>query len=124
MALAVGLGAFGAHALEQRLELLGTTDTWQTAVNYQALHALALLIIGAITISGKDMVASRFGSIAGWLLIIGNFCFSYSLYHLALFPTQTWIGPITPLGGLLMILGWLSVVVVGGALANAERAQA
>ncbi len=101
-ALAVILGAFGAHALRARIspELL---DTFETGVRYQMYHALALLAVGfVISRSGPSTLLSA----AGWLLIAGTLIFSGSLYLLALTNIK-WLGAITPLGGVAFILGWL-----------------
>jgi len=98
-ALAVVLGAFGAHALKERLEP-DELDVWRTAVQYQALHALALLAVGALGArTGR-------GAAAGWAFLAGSVLFSGSLYGLAL-GGPTFLGPITPLGGLAFVLGWL-----------------
>jgi uncharacterized membrane protein YgdD (TMEM256/DUF423 family) len=94
---AVALGAFGAHALKARLgaEALGW---WQTAVQYQMWHALALVALG-----GSGLPALR---LPAWLLGGGAFLFSATLYAMAL-GAPHWLGAITPLGGAAMILGWL-----------------
>ncbi|MDG1499152.1 MAG: DUF423 domain-containing protein [Planctomycetota bacterium] len=118
MALAIGLGAFGAHSLKARLSLLDSTGIWQTAVTYQAWQALGLVLLGAVTIGSQDRLLPTAGRITGWLLIAGSFLFSASLYALALHPSETWLGPVTPIGGLLMILGWLGFASLGGALKN------
>jgi uncharacterized membrane protein YgdD (TMEM256/DUF423 family) len=72
-------------------------EVWRTAITYQWYHALALLA------AGQSLNVGR-GTVIFWL--IGVVCFSGSLYVLALDPTQKWAGPITPLGGLMLILGW------------------
>jgi len=94
--LAVLLGACGAHALKSRIgtDALGW---WQTAVQYQMWHALAVLGLG---FSGV-----RWASLPGWLLAAGATLFSLSLYALAL-GAPRWIGTMTPIGGLAMISGW------------------
>lgn len=100
-ATGVGLGAFGAHALKSTLEAHGTLETWWTAVAYQLIHAVALLALGAIRGFGygrTDVVAGCWGA--------GVLCFSGSLYALALGGPKL-LGPVTPLGGLLLIAGWL-----------------
>jgi len=98
-ALAVVLGAFGAHALKERLSP-ADLDVWHTAVLYQALHALALLAAGALGArTGR-------GAAAGWAFLAGSVLFSGSLYGLALGGPNI-LGPITPLGGLAFVLGWL-----------------
>ncbi len=95
--LGVGLGAFGAHALR---DLLGPVQTgwWQTAVAYQMWHAVALVAIGA---SGRRRLAAP-----AWLLGAGAAIFSGTLYVMALTDLR-WLGAVTPVGGLLMIAGWL-----------------
>lgn len=94
--LGVVLGAFGAHALKARLgaEALGW---WQTAVQYQMWHALAVLALGL-----SKMPASR---PSAWLLGGGASVFSGTLYAMAL-GAPRWLGAVTPIGGLLMIAGW------------------
>ena len=96
-ALGVILGAFGAHALKSRIgtEALGW---WQTAVQYQMWHALAVL--------GLGLAAPRWGRLPAWLLAAGAIVFSASLYAMAL-GAPRWLGAVTPLGGLAMIAGWL-----------------
>jgi uncharacterized membrane protein YgdD (TMEM256/DUF423 family) len=94
--LAVALGAFGAHGLKSRVgaEQLGW---WQTAVEYQMWHALAVLALG---LSGL-----RFGRLPGWLMAGGAVLFSSTLYAMAL-GAPRWLGAVTPLGGIAMIAGW------------------
>jgi uncharacterized membrane protein YgdD (TMEM256/DUF423 family) len=99
MALAVVLGAFGAHALNDRLVAAGQLESWRTAVLYQALHALALIALG--------LMPPRLAPAAvGWLFLFGTVCFSGSIYGLALEGPKGVLGPLTPLGGLLLIAGW------------------
>lgn len=102
MFLAVGSGAFGAHALRARL----TPDmaaVWQTAVQYHAWHALGLLAIGLLLLHWPER--SLLG-IAAWLLVAGIVLFSGSLYALALSGVRG-LGAITPLGGVAFLAGWL-----------------
>jgi uncharacterized membrane protein YgdD (TMEM256/DUF423 family) len=92
------LGALAAHGpLHAFLEKQGHLDYWRTGLFYQWFHALALLA------SGQGRSARR-GTIILWLL--GVILFSGSLYILALDSNQKWAGPLTPLGGLLLIAGW------------------
>jgi uncharacterized membrane protein YgdD (TMEM256/DUF423 family) len=99
MALAVVLGAFGAHALKERLAAAGQLENWRTAVLYQALHALGLIALG--------LAPARLAPAAvGWLFLFGTVCFSGSIYGLALEGPKAVLGPMTPLGGLLLIAGW------------------
>lgn len=100
---AVGLGAFGAHALKARLapDMLAI---WQTAVQYHAWHALALLAIGLYTMHRPD--APGIG-LAAWLFVAGVALFSGSLYALALSGMRG-LGAITPFGGVAFLAGWLA----------------
>ena len=100
MGAAVVLGAFGAHALNERLVDSGHLEDWRTAVRYQAWHALALIAVGVLY---RD---ARFPAAIGWLFLLGSVMFSGSIYGLSLDGPGAVLGPITPLGGLLMIVGW------------------
>jgi len=88
----VALGAFGAHALKETLVANGTTTTWQTAVLYHLIHAVALVALPGWAWVGRCWIA-------------GVLLFSGSLYWLALGGPK-FLGPITPLGGLALPLGW------------------
>jgi uncharacterized membrane protein YgdD (TMEM256/DUF423 family) len=98
--LGILLGAFGAHALHGRLEALGTIQSWQTAVLYHLVHGLVLL-----TLSAWQPIPR----VAFYLIFFGVAIFSGSLYVLAL-THWTWIGAITPIGGLGMLAGWLTLL--------------
>jgi uncharacterized membrane protein YgdD (TMEM256/DUF423 family) len=103
--VAVLAGAFGAHALRQRLpsDLLAA---FETGVRYQMYHALALLAVAwAVTQWPAAPVRA-----AGWLFIGGTALFSGSLYLLALTGAGWW-GAVTPLGGVLFLAGWLLLAV-------------
>ena len=102
-ALAVITGAFGAHGLEGRLDA-HHLDLWHKAVDYHALHALALVAVGLLQRNGSTP------ALAGWLLLTGILLFSGSLYLLALTGLR-WLGMITPFGGLSFILGWLALAM-------------
>ena len=106
-AIAVALGAFGAHGLKQ-LVTPETVTTFQTGVQYQFYHALALLATGIV----YERYPNKFIKRAGICFITGIFLFSGSLYLLtALKATETvglnGVGIITPFGGLFFIAGWL-----------------
>lgn len=103
---AVALGAFAAHGLKARLASEALL-AFQTGVQYQMYHALVLIGIALI---GKTYGQSGVLTASGWLLIIGTVLFSGSLYILALGGPR-WVGPITPLGGLCLLLGWLALLV-------------
>jgi uncharacterized membrane protein YgdD (TMEM256/DUF423 family) len=105
-AIAVGLGAFGAHSLEAILIQNGRLDTFQTAVNYHFYHTLALFGIGVLASVKPGWKGISF---AAWSMVLGILIFSGSLYVLSL-TGITWLGAITPLGGLAFILGWSSLV--------------
>jgi uncharacterized membrane protein YgdD (TMEM256/DUF423 family) len=101
-AVAVMLGAFGAHGLRGRLpaDLLAI---YQTACQYHVYHALGLLVVGLLALQAPASGALR-GS--GWLMLLGTVLFSGSLYLLAI-TGQRWLGAITPLGGTAWIAAWL-----------------
>lgn len=94
-------GAFGAHGLKNRLPV-SALEIWDIAVRYQLLHAVVLLCLFALIQQWRHPLVRR----AGQLMIAGTLCFSGSLYLLA-FTGSKWLGPITPLGGLFLIVGWL-----------------
>jgi len=98
--LAVAFGAFAAHALKNLLSA-GLLEVFQTGVEYQAMHALALLAVGLLGRDGR----SRALKLAGWAFATGILLFSGSLYILALTDIR-WLGAITPFGGTAFLLGW------------------
>ena len=105
-AVAVILGAFGAHYLKKILTA-ESLQTFEVAVRYQFYHAIALLAAGILykDFSGKLM------QWAGNFFITGTILFSGSLYLLCTQPLWRWLGPVTPLGGLCFILGWLLMAI-------------
>lgn len=109
-ALAVILGAFGAHALKKTLSepLL---KSFETGVKYQMYHALALLVSGFILTF--DSTAEK---LVIWFFLIGSLLFSFSIYALSLTASMgrkiKFLGPVTPIGGLLLVLGWCTLVWV------------
>ncbi|MEM6729982.1 MAG: DUF423 domain-containing protein [Myxococcota bacterium] len=104
-AAGVSAGAFGAHALRERLdpELL---RVWNTGAEYHLLHALALVGVAWAASRSPGLAAS----VAGWAMTVGIIVFSGSLYVLALSGAR-WLGAATPLGGLAFIVGWLALAV-------------
>lgn len=105
-ALGVALGALGAHALKARLRP-ERLETFETAVRYHLVHALALL--GASSAATR-WPASGLPIAAGWLFLAGILFFSGSLYLLAL-SDRRWLGAITPLGGVAFIAGWVCLAL-------------
>jgi len=107
--IAVALGAFAAHGLKAYVTSY-QLDVFQTGVHYQFIHAAAIIVCAILlTISSKEK-AQKYFSRAAICFIIGIFCFSGSLYALALTGIK-WFGPITPMGGLLFIIGWVLFVL-------------
>ena len=103
MALAVAMGAFGAHALRGRLDAYSMT-VYEKAVFYHFVHALGILLIALLA---RTMMITPAGQArVGWLLLIGIIVFSGSLYALAISGVRV-LGAITPIGGLAFIIGWL-----------------
>ncbi|MBO6523279.1 MAG: DUF423 domain-containing protein [Balneolaceae bacterium] len=99
MALAIALGAFGAHAFEDVLSP-ERLQTWETAVQYQAWNALGIILM---VLTGKSFMVDIKASTI--LLLTGILIFSGSLYVLCL-TDLGWFGAITPIGGILFIIGW------------------
>jgi uncharacterized membrane protein YgdD (TMEM256/DUF423 family) len=93
----VALGAFGAHGLKNLLEAHATAAIWQTAVLYHLVHSVAALW------------ASEKRPAVVWIWTVGIAIFSGSLYILAITNIR-WLGAITPIGGLLLLAGWLMIL--------------
>lgn len=106
-ATGVGLGAFAAHGLKKILSA-DALAVWETAVRYQFYHALVLLILFVLLqvkpLQGVTQAAK--------LMIVGTLCFSGSLYLMMLTGMKI-LGPVTPLGGTLLIIGWLRLFYAG-----------
>jgi uncharacterized membrane protein YgdD (TMEM256/DUF423 family) len=107
----VALGAFGAHVLREILLVRGTLNTWETAVLYQLVHAVALIGVAAL-VQSSGTVARRYLIWVGRFWVAGIILFSGSLYILAL-GGPIIFGPITPLGGVALMLGWITILIVG-----------
>ena len=103
LAVAVGLGAFGAHGLKDRLDAY-SLGIWEKAVFYHFIHAMGVLVVSMIPRAGSFSVGAA--SNVCWLLIAGVLVFSGSLYTLALTGVRS-LGAITPIGGVCFIAGWL-----------------
>ena len=107
-ALAVILGAFGAHSLKKILSP-NQMDIWHTAVQYHFYHTFALLFLSTFARFKNKII-----NFSAYCFSIGIFLFSGSLYLMALknilvVGSANVLGPITPIGGLFFILGWLSL---------------
>ena len=105
-AISIGLGAFGAHALKGRLENYGNLPTFQTAVQYQFYHTITLLLIGLLMMK----IPNQWLSTSSYFMMGGILLFSGSLYTLSIFNIK-WLGAITPIGGLGLILGWACLFI-------------
>jgi uncharacterized membrane protein YgdD (TMEM256/DUF423 family) len=116
MAVAVALGAFGAHALKARVGA-DALAVWQTAVNYHAWHALGLFGVGVLMTQFPHTRGLRH---AAWLFVAGIALFSGSLYGLALGAPPT-VGVVTPFGGVAFIGGWVVLAFTARTL-SASRA--
>lgn len=111
MAISIMLGAFGAHALKERLTEL-QLQNFETAVRYLAWHAMALILLGILS----DKVHNNLLNISGYCMMMGILFFSGSIMLLSckdLLGIQSWnfLGPVTPLGGVLFIVAWIFVIL-------------
>jgi uncharacterized membrane protein YgdD (TMEM256/DUF423 family) len=108
--LGVALGAFAAHGLKSHLSP-ERLEVFQTGVRYQMYHAFGLFVVALLWGKAKTAWLER----AGWAFVLGILFFSGSVYLLAcrdwLGIHWPWLGPITPLGGLLFLVGWAFVLV-------------
>jgi len=103
LAVGVGLGAFGAHGLKDRLDAY-SLGIWEKAVFYHFIHSMGVLVVSMLPRAGSFSVGAA--SNVCWLLIAGVLVFSGSLYTLALSGVRS-LGAITPIGGVCFIAGWL-----------------
>ncbi|KAF2402131.1 DUF423-domain-containing protein [Trichodelitschia bisporula] len=100
-ATSVALGAFGAHGLKRRITDPQKIANWGTAAHYQMLHSGMLLLTASV--APKNTIAAS-------LFAAGMLGFSGSIYLLVLDPQRfKWLGPVTPLGGLCLIGGWVAL---------------
>lgn len=108
MFLGIIFGAFGAHALRESLSER-SLESYTTGVTYQIYHGLGMLLIVLIPLSRKAKKIILWGFLSGVIL------FSFSIYGLSLFPLwgldAAYLGPVTPLGGSLLILTWAYMVI-------------
>ena len=104
--LGVALGAFGAHALEDVLLKNGYVETYETGTRYHLVHALLLVLMGWIA-GNRESRWLRIGIYAG---IFGVVIFAGTLYLLSVFNLK-WMGAITPIGGLGLMLAWIGLFI-------------
>ncbi|WP_322745503.1 DUF423 domain-containing protein [Plectonema radiosum] len=105
--LSVAAGAFGSHALKERLSARAL-EIFEVGVRYQMYHALALLLVAILLSQTKSPSPNLIAS--GWLFIIGIFIFSGSLYALSLSDIKI-LGAITPIGGVAFITAWGALAI-------------
>lgn len=99
--IGVAAGAFGAHALKQKLHA-DMLNAFEVGVRYQMYHALALIMTGML----YERYAHPLIMSAGWCFLIGTTIFSGSLYILSLTGIRVW-GVVTPIGGVFLLIGWM-----------------
>ncbi|WP_400161984.1 DUF423 domain-containing protein [Brevibacillus sp. TJ4] len=104
--LSVALGAFGAHGLKARLDEY-SLGVFQTGVTYQTTHALAIILVAMLIKWYPEATGLTW---AGWCFVAGTLIFSGSLYTLAISGIKTF-GAITPIGGVLFLIGWALLAV-------------
>jgi uncharacterized membrane protein YgdD (TMEM256/DUF423 family) len=109
--LGIVLGAFAAHALKTRLNATDSqVQSFKTGVDYQLLHGLAIILLGIISKVYKINIIRTF-----YMFIIGILCFSFSIYMLTICKLYgynvSYLGPITPLGGVFFIIGWVFFIL-------------
>jgi len=105
--LGVAAGAFGAHALRSKLPPDMLT-VFEVGIRYQMYHALALLAVAWAATQFHQGLAHT----SGWLFVIGTIIFSGSLYLLTFTGVKTW-GAVTPIGGVLLLAGWITLALSG-----------
>ncbi|WP_282036564.1 DUF423 domain-containing protein [Saccharicrinis aurantiacus] len=109
-ALSIVLGAFGAHALKKVLTQ-AQLESFEVGVKYQMYHAIVLLVLGFFLNFQSKLQVSM-----GWFFIAGTFLFSFSIYLLSLSNLLgvnfKFLGPVTPLGGLCLIIGWVLLLII------------
>ena len=104
-ALAVGLGAIGAHTLKTQLSP-EQLETFHTAVHYQMIHAVGLILIGLLSLHNR----SRLFDVAGWAMLVGIILFSGFLFAWLATGRKFFVYPV-PVGGIAFIIGWLMLAI-------------
>lgn len=111
--LAVAAGAFGAHSLKAFLEAHGQAANWETAARYALVHALATVAVGTLAALRPAPGLTA----AGWCFLVGTAIFSGCLFALALTGVKI-LGAIVPIGGVLLIAGWMLLAYAGWHVTN------
>jgi uncharacterized membrane protein YgdD (TMEM256/DUF423 family) len=113
--LAVAAGAFGAHGLKATLAATGQAENWETACRYCAYHALALVATGLLAAALRPATGMTWA--AGWCFLAGTLVFSGCLAALALSGVKI-LGAIVPIGGVLLIVGWVLLAIAAAGLGD------
>jgi uncharacterized membrane protein YgdD (TMEM256/DUF423 family) len=113
--LSVALGAFGAHGLQSFVSP-GMLAAFQTGVKYQLMHTIVLLVLATLLlVANTGPVVTKYLKVSANFMVIGIMLFSGSLYTMTFMSAvggfPTWLGPITPIGGLAFIMGWIFLMV-------------
>ena len=126
-ALAVGLGAFGAHGLDSFLTerhasdpelLVRRLDNWRTAALYQMHHSVGLIMVGLVFLIRSNV----WMKVAGFCFLVGIVLFSGLLYCLVLTEVR-WLGAIVPIGGVAFIAGWIALAIASCCITPPSTAQ-
>lgn len=109
-AVAVVLGAFGAHGLEGKVSE-DQLETWETAVDYQFYHTLALLFLSTFSRAKNSFIRVSFVSFVVGIVLFSGSLYILSTHSLTGFLQPAILGPVTPIGGLAFIVGWVGLFV-------------
>lgn len=112
--VAIGTGAFGVHFL-RRTVAESALEVWRTAANYQMIHGIGLILVAL----ASDRIAKGAVCLAGGLFVFGTIVFSGSLYALSALGLR-WLGAITPIGGLALMMGW-GILATAGLQSRVEQ---
>lgn len=115
LTIAVAAGAFGSHLLDTYVHV-SLLPIWHTAVLYQLIHGVGIIGIAC----ARPYILPRWQNLGFSALFLGSVLFSGSLY-LFVFSQQRWLTTLTPIGGVLMVLGWVLITV--GAIQNAKQGK-
>ncbi|RIA88724.1 hypothetical protein C1645_774204 [Glomus cerebriforme] len=104
----IALGAYGSHGLQKRVIDQARVKNWQIATNYQIIHSIALLVLSSV----NNPKTGKPATLAGGLILAGTTMFSGTIYLLVLNKDRfKFLGPVTPIGGLIMLAGWGSLLL-------------